>query len=71
MNLPPEIGEESIHKVMEKHPIIGDILSQHQIDCGTCSVGICLVKDVVNIHALGAEAEAQVEREINTYLKTR
>ena len=30
--------------------------------------GICLVKDVVSIHALGDEIEAQIETEINAYL---
>ena len=70
MNLPSEIGEEAINTVMENHPVIGEILARHEIGCVTCSVGICLVKDVVSIHALGDEAEAQVEQEINTYLKT-
>ena len=70
MNLPTEIGEEAINKVMEQHPSIGEILARHEIGCVTCSVGICLVKDVVSIHALGDEAEAQVEQEINTYLET-
>ncbi|MDF7807501.1 hypothetical protein P4E94_08630 [Pontiellaceae bacterium B12219] len=68
MNLPPEIGEKAINKVMEQHPAIGKILAKHDIGCTTCGVGICLVKDVVGIHALGDEAEAQVEREIIAYL---
>ncbi len=70
MNLPAEIGEEAINKVMAAHPEIGNILSRHDIGCVTCGVGICLVKDVVGIHALGAEAEAQIEHEILTYLET-
>ena len=36
----------------------------------TCGVGICLVKDVVSIHALGDEVEAKIEHEINAYLET-
>lgn len=70
MNLPVEIGEEAINKVMELHPAIGEILATYEIGCTTCSVGICLVKDVVSIHALGDEAEARVEQEINAYLAT-
>jgi len=31
-------------------------------------VGICLVKDVVSIHALGDEIEAKIEQEITDYL---
>jgi hypothetical protein len=68
MNLPSEIGEEAINKVMEKHPAIGEILARHEIGCTTCSVGICLVKDVVSIHALGDEVELQIEKEILEYL---
>lgn len=71
MNLPPEIGERAINEVMEAHPEIGEILSRHEIGCVSCGVGICLVKDVVSIHALGDAAEAAIEHEILTYLETR
>ncbi|MDF7798491.1 hypothetical protein P4C99_03405 [Pontiellaceae bacterium B1224] len=70
MNLPPEIGESAINKVMEQHPAIGEILAKYEIGCVGCGVGICLVKDVVSIHALGDDAEAQVEQEINAYLES-
>jgi len=68
MNLPNGIGEEAINKVIEDHPTIGVILQKYDIGCVTCGVGICLVKDVVSIHALGPEAEAQIEQEITQYL---
>jgi len=71
MNLPAEIGEQAINKVIEQHPKIGEILDQYEIGCVTCGVGICLVKDVVGIHALGDEIEAQIEREIMTYLEAK
>ena len=70
MNIPHGIGEQAINKVIEKHPVIGEILEKHDIGCTTCGVGICLVKDVVSIHALGDEDEAQIEQEITNYLKT-
>ena len=70
MNLPQNIGEAAINKTISDHPAIGAILQKHDIGCVTCGVGICLVKDVVAIHALGAEAEAQIEQEINAYLAT-
>jgi hypothetical protein len=70
MNLPKNIGEEAINKVIAEHPVVGTILQRHEIGCVTCSVGICLLKDVVSIHALGNEAEAQIEREINEYLNS-
>jgi len=70
MNLDNGIGEQAINKTIEEHPTIGVILQKYDIGCVTCGVGICLVKDVVSIHALGAEAEAKIEQEINDYLKT-
>ena len=70
MNLPSIIGEQAINKVLEEHPFIGEILEKYDIGCVTCGVGICLVKDVVSIHALGDEIEARIEQEINDYLKT-
>jgi len=45
-------------------------LEKYDIACTTCGVGICLVKDVVSIHALGDEIEAKIEQEINDYLNT-
>ena len=70
MNLNNAIGEQAINKTIEKHPMIGEILKKYDIGCVTCGVGICLVKDVVSIHALGDEIEAKIEKEINEYLET-
>ena len=71
MNLLHGIGDQPINKTIEAHPRIGEILQQYDIGCVTCGVGICLVKDVVSIHALGDEVEAQIEQDINTYLKNK
>ncbi|PLX82296.1 MAG: hypothetical protein C0617_14305 [Desulfuromonas sp.] len=71
MNLPHGIGRQAINKVIEEHPAIGEILQKHDIGCVTCGVGICLLGDVVTIHALGDEAEARIEREIADYLNTQ
>lgn len=71
MNLPNIIGEQAINKVIEEHPVIGEILEKYEIGCVTCGVGICLVKDVVSIHALGDEIEARIEAEITDYLNTQ
>jgi hypothetical protein len=70
MKLPQDIGDQPINQTIERHPRIGEILSKYEIGCVTCGVGICLVKDVVAIHALGAETEALIEQEINAYLET-
>ena len=68
MNLPNDIGSQAINQVMAEHPAIGQILQKYDIGCVTCGVGICLVRDVVSIHALGSDIEAQIEQEINAYL---
>ncbi len=70
MKLPAEIGEQPINQTIERHPRIGEILNQYDIGCVTCGVGICLVKDVVAIHALGDEIEEKIEQEINDYINT-
>ncbi len=71
MNLPEGIGDQPIDKTIEKHPFIGELLEKYEIGCVTCGVGICLVKDVVSIHALGDEIEAKIEQEINDYLNNK
>lgn len=68
MQLNDNIGDQAIQDVIKEHPAIGEILNRYEIGCVTCSVGICLVKDVVSIHALGDEIEQQIETEINAYL---
>jgi len=70
MNLKENLGTAQIKNVIETHPRIGEILNKYEIGCVTCGVGICLLKDVVSIHALGTEVEANIENEINAYLDT-
>lgn len=71
MQLPAGIGDQPINKTIEAHPFIGELLAKHDIGCVTCGVGICLVNDVVSIHALGDEVEAKIEQEINDYLNNK
>ena len=65
------LGDKAIQDVMQADPEIGDILARYDIGCTTCKVGICLLKDVVAIHGLSKEDEANIELEINDYLKTK
>lgn len=71
MKLPQDIGEQAINKTIEQHPYIGKVLQKYDIGCVTCGVGICLVKDVVAIHALGEEIEKKIEQEIIGYLNDK
>lgn len=71
MNLPDHIGKQPINETIDQHPFIGELLEKYDIGCVTCGVGICLVNDVVSIHALGDEIEAKIEQEINDYLNNK
>ncbi|MDH3329209.1 MAG: hypothetical protein OEM01_08255 [Desulfobulbaceae bacterium] len=64
------IGSKNIKEVIETHPTIGEILDRHEIGCTKCSVGTCMLQDVVTVHFLGNDAEAQIEQEINKYLES-
>lgn len=68
MELGNDLGTTAIQDVIGTHPEIGDILARYDIGCVTCKVGICLLKDVVSIHGLSKEDEANIETEINSYL---
>ena len=48
--------------------LLDELLEQAGIGCVTCSVGICLLKDVVSIHALPQEDEQALEQAINWYI---
>ena len=63
------LGDTAIQDVIARYPEIGEILNRYEIGCVTCKVGICLLKDVVSIHGLTKEQEAEIEREINQYLE--
>lgn len=61
------IGDKAIQDVITEHPGIGEILNRYEIGCVTCKVGICLLKDVVSIHALPPAEEEAIEHEISAY----
>ena len=65
------LGDKAIQDVIQSYPEIGDILARYDIGCITCKVGICLLKDVVSIHGLSKENEANIENEINKYLSLK
>ena len=68
MEFKNDLGSKAIQDVIAAHPGIGEILNRFDIGCIACKVGICLLKDVVTIHGLSKEDEAQIETEINAYL---
>jgi hypothetical protein len=69
MQLKNGLGDMPIKDVLQDHPRIGEILNQYEIGCLKCSVGTCLLKDVVAVHFLGDATEERIETEINSYLE--
>jgi hypothetical protein len=70
MNLRNDLGNQPIKEVIETHPRIGEILNKYEIGCLECSIGTCLLKDVVAVHVLGDAIDAMIEKEINLYLES-
>ncbi len=68
MQLHNDLGQQNIKEAIQAYPEIGTILEKYGIACIKCSVGTCLLKEVVAVHVLGDEMEAQIEKEINAYL---
>lgn len=49
---------KEIKEIINAHPEVGRVLEEYGIGCVPCSVGSCLLKDVVGIHNLDPEQEA-------------
>jgi len=49
-----------IKEVISKFPKIGEILEEYEIGCVPCSVGSCLLKDIIEVHNLSEEEEREV-----------
>jgi hemerythrin-like domain-containing protein len=49
---------KDIREIIDKYPEVGRILEEYGIGCAPCSVGSCLVSDVVGIHGLDPQTEA-------------
>jgi hemerythrin-like domain-containing protein len=54
-----EYSNKSIKEIINQFPEVGNILNEYNIGCAPCSVGSCLLKDIVEIHNLpyGEEQE--------------
>ncbi len=55
-----EFLNKGIKEVIELYPKIGGILDEYNIGCAPCSVGTCLLKDIVEIHNLSSEEEQEL-----------
>ncbi len=53
-----DVLNKEIKQIIDSCPEVGRILEEYGIGCVPCSVGSCLLKDVVGIHNLDPEKEA-------------
>jgi hemerythrin-like domain-containing protein len=49
-----------IKEIIDEFPEVENILSKYGIGCGPCNVGLCLLKDIVQIHNLPQDQEQQL-----------
>src|SRR3989338_7987169 len=59
-----EFLNKNIKYIISQYPEVGKILDRYNIGCTTCSVGSCLLKDIIEIHNLSPEVEAELLYEI-------
>ena len=59
----------TIKQVIREFPAVGDALAIYEVDCATCEVGTCLLKDILDVHNFPDEQKktvmAQIDKIIN------
>lgn len=51
---------KGIKDIITEFPEVADILEDYGIGCGPCTVGICLLKDILDIHKMAPEKEQEL-----------
>ena len=59
---------KGIKEVITEFPEIEQILDEYKIGCGTCGEGLCLLKDVVEIHNVDEDVEAELMGRISNVI---
>ena len=55
---------KGVKEVITEFPEIERILGEYQIGCGTCGEGLCLLKDIVEIHDVDEDLETELMERI-------
>lgn len=55
---------KGIKEIIDQYPDVEKILDEYGIGCGPCSVGICELKDIVDIHNLPDDQERELMQKI-------
>jgi len=56
--------KKGIKEIIDQYPDVEKILDDYGIGCGPCSVGICQLKDIVDIHNLPEDQEQELMQKI-------
>jgi len=51
---------KGIKEIITEFPKVEEILNEFEIACSTCGEGLCLLKDVVEIHYMEEDVEAEL-----------
>ncbi|MCL2335589.1 MAG: hemerythrin domain-containing protein [Endomicrobia bacterium] len=57
--------DSAIKEVIRKFPKVGELLAAYGVDCVTCSVGTCLLKDVLDIHNFPQDKKKTIMSQID------
>ena len=52
--------DKGIKDIITEFPQVANILEDYGIGCGPCTVGICLLKDILDIHRMAPEKEQEL-----------
>ena len=55
---------KGIKEIIDQYPEVEKALDSYGIGCGPCSVGICQLKDIVDIHNLPQDQEQELMQKI-------
>ena len=55
---------KGIKEIIDQYPAVEKVLDNYGIGCGPCSVGICQLKDIVDIHNLPEAQEEELMQKI-------
>jgi len=55
----------NIKEIITEFPKIEEILDEYNIGCGTCGEGLCLLKDILEIHYLEEDLEGELMLKIS------
>ncbi len=55
-----EYLNKGVKEIITEFPEIEQILDEYEIGCGTCGEGLCLLKDIVEIHDVDEDLEAEL-----------